>query len=801
MNFSDEWRSLWPVASVFAAPNLLSSSSSSSSSLGPLLFSPPLLPYPPPLLSLPPRSFPDPLPLLLPPPLPPCLLPVPRQWRLPPLSRPRLPRRRPPPSPCPYAHASNNLVVLPWRSHRRGLIVFFPAGENADLIGFLGLSFEGPTPEVRVDEDGDVFKQREGFKHPHHRILKMSVVSASSSNSWFPIADSASPGNPLVEGFLVATTLYSVNWFRVETRVLDSGRETPFLVPLAKQGFDSSVVDACWSPHFEEESAALLESGDLCWFNLDSKCGGKIRVSLGGGVDPGEWLSCNFGGQPWIVIVACSKAVALVDLRRTEGYEHKVLARIEMPGLFDVAPSVEKKGSFLSFCKANFNDFHFSVVTEHQLLLFDTRQPLVPVLTWDHGLENPSYIAMFRLSELRPSDEFKWASDSGFAILVGSFWNGEFNLFCYGPKEKGTLTDTTLYAWELPSSFPLTDQVCGDGSSLINELFFRENFSTEKLELQRYNAVYNISIERSYNEGGDPPELQDSLICPTSQEGDASIPTSIFEMASRRILSCLRPDLLPLAFSKYSELFGGSAEYSFEFLEVPSCLQRGEVRPFLVVQPSRRGEKSSSKASPGEGLVGPVIPIPFLLTLQERNIEEKSSFVPREEPGDDLLDLQCKKILKHVYPEISIADIGNCNGWSASEEQQNDKTFFVYEPSNKLICNKTGSMMTEVLDDEKLLKDNTMQASLVPHRDENFATFICGIVDRACSADHGHDLFGSKVSDLSPVKLDFDTPSVTFKPGDQKIYKCLKRQFSKWQESYKPYQDFCTSSKIPKIAQ
>nr|CAD1834052.1 unnamed protein product [Ananas comosus var. bracteatus] len=756
----------------------------SAPSSSPLPFSP----YPPPLLSLP-------LPPLLPRPPPPSSshLRSLRAFFRSPANGAFLPSAALDslaadllPTPAPSAHASNNLVVLPWRSHRRGLIVFFPAGENADLIGFLGLSFEGPTPEVRVDEDGDVFKQREGFKHPRHRILKMSVVSASSSNSWFPIADSASPGNPLVEGFLIATTLYSVNWFRVETRVLDSGRETPFLVPLAKQGFDSSVVDACWSPHFEEESAALLESGDLCWFNLDSKCGGKIRVSLGGGVDPGEWLSCNFGGQPWIVIVACSKAVALVDLRRNEDYEHKVLARIEMPGLFDVAPSVEKKGSFLAFCKANFNDFHFSVVTEHQLLLFDTRQPLVPVLTWDHGLENPSYIAMFRLSELRPSDEFKWASDSGLAILVGSFWNGEFNLFCYGPKEKGTLTDTTLYAWELPSSFPLTDQVCGDGNSLINELFFRENFSTEydwqkrkdmvvgfcvvpynlssektescgfdlirvtscrKLELQRYNAVYNISIERSYNEGGDPPELQDSLICPTSQEGkissrydflnlrylygymngnlsdalamhysqpnhkenkqitlvrdtqelasdtqrcrnlslstfigDASIPTSIFEMASRRILSCLRPDLLPLAFSKYSELFGGSAEYSFEFLEVPSCLQRGEVRPFLVVQPSRRGEKSSSKASPGEGLVGPVIPIPFLLTLQERNIEEKSSFVPREEPDDDLLDLQCKNILKDVYPEISIADIGNCNGWSASEEQQNDKTFLFMNP-------------------------------------------------------------------------------------------------------------------------
>src|SRR5213078_3229620 len=56
MNLSDEWRSLFPVSSVFTPPSLASlaagaAAASSSSSRGPLLFSP--LPPPTSLLSLP----------------------------------------------------------------------------------------------------------------------------------------------------------------------------------------------------------------------------------------------------------------------------------------------------------------------------------------------------------------------------------------------------------------------------------------------------------------------------------------------------------------------------------------------------------------------------------------------------------------------------------------------------------------------------------------------------------------------------------------------------------------------------
>ena len=86
-----------------------------------------------------------------------------------------------------------------------------------------------------------------------------------------------------------------------------------------------------------------------------------------------------------------------------------------------------------------------------------------------HGLESSNHVTMFRLSELRPSNskEYGWASNSGFAILVGSFLNGEFSLFCYGPKEQGWPEKSHLYAWDLPSRFSLSGQDCSISDGIL----------------------------------------------------------------------------------------------------------------------------------------------------------------------------------------------------------------------------------------------------------------------------------------------------------------------------------------------
>lgn len=751
-------------------------------------------------------------------------------------------------------------------------------------------------------------------------------MAAAPSSSWSQTVVSVSAGTPLVEGFLIATTLYSVNWFRVETRVSDFGQERPFLVPLAKQGFNSSVVHACWSPHVPEESVALLESGDLCWFNLDSKRGGMVRVTLGGD-DPGKWLSCEYGELPWILIVACSTSVVMVDLRSKKGTEHKVLARIEMLRSYNVAPLMEKNDGILAFCRAGFNDFHMSVVTEHQLFLFDTRQPLFPIITWDHGLKCPHHVAMFKLSDLRPSkDEFKWASESGYAILVGSFWSDEFSLFCYGPREKGALSNSSLYAWDLPSHFSLSAKPCSSGDSLVREMFYGENISegserwqrkdvavgfcvvpsdllkvqpepagfslvrltlSGRLEMQRYYTSRDFS-EKSYSKEEDNLELKDSLVCWESEDdrvparydllkllylydymngnlfkalvmqktlsnhkegsqvslspdmvelisnilkssddsisdfiSDASIPTNIFEIASRRVLSCIRSDLLPLAFKKCSDLFGSQHDSSFELLEIPSCLPHNRLLPFFVGKPSIRSEKWTSKASPGKALVGPVLPLSVFLALQHSNkkINDPSDEIDEQdgdmkinnssdeidEQDDDLLNLQCISVLENVFPEMSVVDIGNCNEGVASQEQQGEKHFLVYEPTeaaNKSTCNGGTSVTATCAVKEELSQmGHIMQNCKLSHKVEKFETFICGIAEKKCHPDSGHGSSGPETLDQCPIRLDFEPSDMVLQSDEQKIYKCLKRQLSKWQENYKPYQYFSSSFKIPKLVQ
>ncbi|XP_073006561.1 uncharacterized protein, partial [Typha latifolia] len=686
--------------------------------------------------------------------------------------------------------------------------------------------------------------------------------------------------------------------------------------------------------------------------------GGKVKVELGGGDDNGEWLGCEFGEQPWVVTVVSSKVVVSVDLRFSDGRQNKVLAKVEMPSLFDVSPSEEKNDQFLAFCKADYNNFHMSLVTERLLFLFDLRNPLVPVLTWDHGLDNPRFIAMFRLLDLRPSDEFKWASESGFAILVGSFGNNEFNLFCYGPKEKASSNDPSLYAWELPSCLSLSGQSFAVGDNLIKDIFLGEIstsfsdcqqrkdmvvgfcilpdnlsimesssggfalirvMSSGKLEMQRYDAVWDLSLEKrltpcfsrslkniwsqDQNKSSHPdhqnktqenrrsntnqPPNSDSkqkihkhytahkgsslelrpllIFCEGKEEristrydflklgylfeymngnlsnaittnnaqldskeakqitlgdgirklvkdtqnsstsslssvlSDASIPTSIFEIASRRMLNCLQLDLLSLAFSTYSDLFG-NPDYSFEFLEVPSCLPHNQFRPFFVGKPSRRGEKWSSKASSDDGFVGPVLPIPVLVTLHEIDYESNNSSFLKEKLDGDLLSLQCKEVLENVFSEteISIADTDNCKEWSASQELHDEKPFFIYEPvQSGSRCKITAK---KVVQEEQSQANRLFETCSVIYKDEKFTTFIGGIVDKTSNVDNGHAQLGSHIFDMSPVRLDFDSSDIVLQPAEQKIFKCLKRQFVKWQENYKPYQDFCTSSKLPKSA-
>ena len=92
-----------------------------------------------------------------------------------------------------------------------------------------------------------------------------------------------------------------------------------------------------------------------------------------------------------------------------------MLAKANLEGsLYCIFPS--RKDRFVAFARADYDMFQFAVASKQHILLFDSRQPLTPILQWEHGLkQSPGYLQMCRLSELRTSigNDYKWASDSG----------------------------------------------------------------------------------------------------------------------------------------------------------------------------------------------------------------------------------------------------------------------------------------------------------------------------------------------------------------------------------------------------
>ncbi|MBA0687856.1 hypothetical protein Goari_015356, partial [Gossypium aridum] len=99
--------------------------------------------------------------------------------------------------------------------------------------------------------------------------------------------------------------------------------------------------------------------------------------------------------------------------------------------------AVVDEDQFLAFSRAGADGFQFVLASLSLLLLCDVRKPMVPLLRWAHALDNPCFIDVIRLSELRSQsrdDTYQWATESGFCIILGSFWNCEFRLFCYGPS-------------------------------------------------------------------------------------------------------------------------------------------------------------------------------------------------------------------------------------------------------------------------------------------------------------------------------------------------------------------------------
>ncbi|BAT06792.1 Os09g0104700 [Oryza sativa Japonica Group] len=879
MNLSEEWRFLFPVSSVFAPPSLAVANrneNGNGNGYGPLLFSP--LPPPatlhtnipfPAFQFHPPhsKSTGDALRYFLSSTA--SFLPTPDLHSLS-SSLSDSTTFRPPPPP------SNLLATILLRAPSTSLLLFFPSGHNADHLSYATLhSTAAPLSAVQT--------LTHGFMHPGHRIHHLAATSSCPP----PHSHSPAAATPLVHGFLLAATTYSVNWFKVESSS-SSSTSPPALVPAAKQAFDAAVVHACWSKHLHSDCLVLLDNAHLCCFDLHQRRGSVLRVGTATATEGGACLSCDYGPQPWTAVVATTKAILLLDLRY--GPDHpgncKVLARVGMQGLFDPDPPLNSECHYLAFCKAPFDDFLMSVATERLLLVLDIRQPLTPVLAWQHGLHNPNHIAMFRLSQLRPSKEHEWASSSGIAILAGSFWSTGFNLFFCGPKDQCSSSSQNahhLYAWDVPSRISLIGQHCSCSNGLMREVFTDHEpitrntvvgyhvlpntllqdessssftgfalirlTSSGKLEMQRFRASgdfdEHVMCDGSHHQSA--ACTTSSIISPdTTAHGEkfssrykflkfhylskylegnllsalenhnvvnkgshqivisedvsafakensppcyrsvsdllcnASVPMNIFETGCQHILNNgLSSDSLLVTFSKYKDMLACSkGKLIYEYPEVPARSRNNdEHRPFLLAKPSGTGNKLTSEAISGDALVGPLLPIPLLLAIEDRNKGTIESSTCQGETSS--VSRRCREALEACVPKTSNANATRFSGWYASRELRK-KPYFVYEPQ---------------IDDRLTLDETARKEGKKAHMDENLTTFVCGKagVPHSGPKQAASNLFDSN---CSPVRMDFELPFVDVQPAEQKAIQSLKNQFLSWQNNFRPYKDFCNSHHI-----
>ncbi|KAK1392831.1 hypothetical protein POM88_011887 [Heracleum sosnowskyi] len=776
MDFAEEAKQLWPVSSIFSAPLLLSDRNSNNDSrkIGPLFFnpSPKTLTHftISPSLYSPTNTF-SPFPYVslykfLKTSCNSSILASTSYSIASSTLGPQISK----------AQLVHNVLQMMKCSGPGRVLLFFPAGQNLDQVGFVLLAVEGGRIGVKFSGAGI------GLNFRISRILVQKVDDCLSGDF----------------GFLLVCTMYSVYWYVVR---LGLNSDKPKLNFLGSKCFRSSaVVHACWSPHIPEECVVLLENGKLFLFDLESCYGsvslinvfkGKyLRVRWDDYLDvqgEGSWLSCELSWHPRVLVVAHSTAVFLVDLR-SEGCKVQCLLRMSMlpNGSF-----VEENDRFVAFSRAGPDGFYYTVASNSFLFLCDVRNPLMPVLQWNHSIDNPAYITVVKLSKLRSNsknDEYTWASENGHCILMGSFWNCEFSLFCYGPSTRTCAASEisrfckSLYAWELPSELLLASCYCYCGSCLVKEefskdslpewidwqqkkdivlgfcildeylsveLFEPENFggftvirlmSSGDLVLQRTGdeeykfskQFYFLKLEYLYanlndklgrvlmnkkkETSGNPlkvssnPEFHQDICQKLKACGinkirssadisyavrDIVCPMNMMEIALVSMWSSLPPILLRLGFLTYVDLCnitGSQKNLSLQFLDVP---HQPQLPPFTFRNPSHCSNNWPRKMQHDNALLGPAVPIHFLVTYNKLYIEKEAG----RESANRLLELECNKVTQmvdKVVRDSAYEDLSNdrelgvslandkddmCNG------SQGGARFSLYEPvsfSNKI---------------------------------------------------------------------------------------------------------------------
>ncbi|KAL4186919.1 hypothetical protein AMTRI_Chr09g36590 [Amborella trichopoda] len=712
-----------------------------------------------------------------------------------------------------------------------------------------------------------VFLLSPSFKN---RIIRVSVISTADCASSSEVCDQ------FTEGFVLLCSHYEVHWLRVGVR-----NSTPLSHNLA-------------SATFKNQSAVLLVNGELRLYDLNYCVGVKnlpvkfkgelVLKNLGSLISreyDNDWFCCEFGWHPRVLIVTSKTMVLMVDFRDKK-VKVTVLAKIELCD--SVKHHFIESDRFQAFCKPSFDGFLFSVATKYYLLLFDTRKPLDLVLQWDHHLDHVRYVTLvcsFRNCEFslfcygpHPIVDLKpgWTSDSGSLYAWGL--PSEIALVsqdcCCVDCELKEEFRTDSYKLQKPEkvlgfcvlSEPCSERYeddCTSGFFMIRLTcngifetlkyqalwdFFGVKFSCKPVQVQSKTTfpshvepedidhlkllhkkfhyflgyfsggptlaeVLNSRLEETSSRGSmhcnnvESTEAAKELILEAWKAsgqvefgsrpsmdyvlGDINTSSSAHEIISKRMWTSLNLCYVELAFVRNSDL----NHTGLDFLAIPS-FSSTQLPPFPFRVPSKSYGRSRSKATkkcdqvgpPTEKgdvidlvpphLVGPVLPLPLFLTFQIID-KGRVSFVPEINwlSADAEMGSQCQELISLAKSsKLSKSRRRTEVPYAVSLSNDYDAWTESQDPEEKwhLFLHET---QANNLDPEKLPLENLSfgKSEFGHYKDNRSDIFITALHKKNCDPRGEEKLDASELFDeLSPVKLNF---------GGSKV-----------KEGFKPYQDY-----------
>ncbi|KAJ6359244.1 hypothetical protein OIU76_000880 [Salix suchowensis] len=486
-------------------------------------------------------------------------------------------------------------------------------------------------------------------------------------------------------------------------------------------------------------------------------------------------------------------------------------------GMFS-AYALSENERFLAMSRAVSDSLHFALVSETMLIICDVRKPMVLSFFWGHfGIVNSASFSMdhpfllgddcqcgdclvreqFWKEALPEWTDWQQKKDMvlGFGVLSNDlssllFEPDEFGGFALIRLMSSGKLESQRYcaSWELAKNIEVAQRDPMPHSE-DNLLYF---MGDEEYKFPRKFKYFELNYLHAYLNGNLSQVLDSNMAKPceyphekesfslefhevlceklkicgfgrfrtspaiTVTFNDINLPTSIHEVALRRMWAELPTEFLQLAFSSYSDLHEvllDQKRVTLEFSVVPELPQ---LPPFFLRKPSNRSNRWSRKVQSGDALVGPVLPLPILSTLHEllngcpNSQEETGGFSSESE-----LRVQCNEVMQ-VAKEVAVSDsttkLQDDNAVSLDDDgddflghSEKPKSFLLYHPA---ACHLSFEVHKE---------DNSV------YQDDKFASMITKVHDK--QSPHPEKVEAFKLEyfdDLCPITLKFDDHGLIF---------------------------------------